>query len=147
VSEAAKDGDSSRSGGFNGIVVALLVLVGVAGAGFMIRALYSSPAAPPAPAKVAEAPIEAPPAAATAVPESSLRPGSTRYSLQLSPYSEVATAEDVRAKLDKLGMSSSLRIEAHVQVGPFRSAEEAEAARTKLKELGVYGGQITTLKP
>lgn len=146
MSEATKD-DSSRSGGFNGIVVALLVLVGVVGAGFMISALYSSPSAPPAPAKVVEASKEPPPAAAVAVPESSLRPGSTRYSLQLSPYSEVATAEDVRAKLDKLGMSSSLRIEAHVQVGPFRSAEEAEAARAKLKELGVYGGQITTLKP
>ncbi len=146
MSEATKD-DSSRSGSFNGIVVALLVLVGVAGAGFMISALYSSPSAPPAPAKVVEASKEAPPAAATAVPESSARPGSTRYSLQLSPYSEVATAEDVRAKLDKLGISSSLRIEAHVQVGPFRTTEEAEAARAKLKELGVYGGQVTTLKP
>ena len=147
MSEATKDGDSSRSGGFNGIVVALLVLVGVAGAGFMINALYSSPSAPSAPAKVVEAPKEAPPGAATPAPESSVRPGSTRYSLQLSPYSEVATAEDVRAKLDKLGMASSLRIEAHVQVGPFRTAEEAEAARVKLKELGVYGGQVTTLKP
>jgi cell division protein FtsN len=148
MSEATKDGDNSRSGGFNGIVVALLVLVGVAGAGFMISALYSSPSAPLAPAKVTEAPKETPLAAsANSVPESSLRPGSTRYSLQLSPYSEVAIAEDVRAKLDKLGMSSSLRIEAHVQVGPFRSAEEAEAARAKLKELGVYGGQVTTLKP
>ncbi|MBI5110323.1 MAG: SPOR domain-containing protein [Rhodocyclales bacterium] len=148
MSEAAKDGDDSRSGGFNGIVVALLVLVGVAGAGFMISALYSSPSAPPAPAKVVEAPREAPPAAAaTPAAESSLRPGSTRYSLQLSPYSEVATADDVRAKIDKLGMSSSLRIEAHVQVGPFRTAEEAEAARAKLKELGVYGGQTVILKP
>lgn len=148
MNEATKDSDSGRSGGFNGIVVALLVLVGVVGAGFMINALYSSPSAPSAPAKVVDAPKEAPPGTAAMVaPESSLRPGSTRYSLQLSPYSEVATAEDVRAKLDKLGMSSSLRIEAHVQVGPFRTAEEAEAARAKLKELGVYGGQVTTLKP
>ena len=75
------------------------------------------------------------------------RPGATRHFVQLPPFSEVATADDLRGKLDKLGIASNLRVEAHVQVGPFRNAEEAEAARTKLKELGVYGGQLTTLKP
>ncbi len=129
----------------NGLVVALLILVGAMGAWIMYSSLF--PAA--APAKK-PAPDNAPPPgtpAQTVVDSMTARSGATRHVVQLPPFSEIATAEDLRGKLDKLGIASSLRVEAHVQVGPFRNAEEAEAARTKLKELGVYGGQLTTLKP
>lgn len=149
MSEAPQTSGDSGGGRFNGIVVALLVLVGVVGVGFMVSSMYFS--APP-PARVPEVTREsaAPPIAAgsePAVRESMSRVGATRHAIQLSPYSEVATAEDVRAKLDALGIASSLRIEAHVLVGPFNTPQEAEAVRTKLKELGVYGGQAITLKP
>ena len=117
----------------NGLVVILLVLVGVMGAWIMFKSLQSS--APPATE-----------AAASPAQQSAARSGAARHAIQLSPYSEVATAEDVRAKLETLGIPSSLRVEAHVTVGPFRTPEEAEAARAKLKELGVYGAQAITLK-
>ena len=121
----------------NGLVVILLVLVGVMGAWIMFNSLQRF--APPAPDAAA-------PPAGTAAQQSATRSGAARHAIQLSPYSEVATAEDVRAKLETLGIPSSLRVEAHVTVGPFRTQEEAEAARAKLKELGVYGGQTVTLK-
>ncbi len=116
----------------NGLVVVLLVLVGAMGAWIMYQSLQQySPAS-------ASAPI---------VPQDPVpRSAAARHAIQLSSYSEVATAEDVRAKLDALGIPSSLRVEAHVTVGPFRTQEEAEAARAKLKELGVYGAQTVTLK-
>ncbi len=138
------NGDSGSRA--NGLVVALLVLVGVMGAWIMYSSLF--PAAAPAP-KPAQEKVAPPPGtpAQTVVDSMAGRPGATRHFVQLPPFSEVATADDLRGKLDKLGIASNLRVEAHVQVGPFRNAEEAEAARTKLKELGVYGGQLTTLKP
>ena len=116
----------------NGLVVVLLVLVGAMGAWIMYQSLQQySPAS-------ASTPI---------VPQDPVpRSAAARHAIQLSSYSEVATAEDVRAKLDALGIPSSLRVEAHVTVGPFRTQEEAEAARAKLKELGVYGAQTVTLK-
>ena len=116
----------------NGLVVVLLVLVGAMGAWIMYQSLQQySPAS-------ASAPI---------VPQDPVpRSAAARHAIQLSSYREVATAEDVRAKLDALGIPSSLRVEAHVTVGPFRTQEEAEAARAKLKELGVYGAQTVTLK-
>lgn len=138
------NGDSGSRA--NGLVVVLLVLVGVMGAWIMYSSLF--PAAAPAPKQVPENAPPPPGTPAQSVVDSmASRPGTTRRVVQLPPFSEVATAEDLRGKLDKLGIASSLRIEAHVQVGPFRNSEEAEAARAKLKELGVYGGQITTLKP
>ena len=136
------NGDSGSRA--NGLVVALLVLVGVMGAWIMYSSLF--PAAAPKPAPENAAPPPGTPAQ-TVVDSMAARSGATRHVVQLPPFSEVATAEDLRGKLDKLGIASSLRVEAHLQVGPFRNAEEAEAARTKLTELGVYGGQITTLQP
>ncbi|MBL8480544.1 MAG: SPOR domain-containing protein [Sterolibacteriaceae bacterium] len=120
----------------NGLVVVLLVLVGAMGAWIMYQSLQQySPASASAPIVPAASPQDPVPRSAAA-----------RHAIQLSSYSEVATAEDVRAKLDALGIPSSLRVEAHVTVGPFRTQEEAEAARAKLKELGVYGAQTVTLK-
>ncbi|MBI5790556.1 MAG: SPOR domain-containing protein [Rhodocyclales bacterium] len=134
MSETPKGGDDARTRS-DGLVVILLVLVGIMGAWIMYKSLQ--PASAPAPSSVA-------PAASSQ--DSVARSGTVRHAIQLSPYSEVATAEGVRAKLDALGIASSLRVEAHVTVGPFRTQEEAEAARAKLKELGVYGGQTVTLK-
>jgi cell division protein FtsN len=136
MSEAPRGGGDPGTR-FNGLVVILLVLVGVMGAWIMFKSLQSS--APPV------ADVAAPPAA-PAAQQSATRSGAARHAIQLSPYSEVVIAEGVRAKLDALGIPSSLRVEAHVTVGPFRTHEEAEAARAKLKELGVYGGQTVTLK-
>ena len=138
------DGKSANRA--NGLVVALLVLVGVMGAWIMYSSLFPSAAPAKKPATDNASPPPGTPAQ-NVVDSMTARSGATRHVVQLPPFSEIATAEELRGKLDKLGVASSLRVEAHVQVGPFRSAEEAEAARSKLKELGVYGGQLTTLKP
>ncbi len=151
MAEASRESaDISRQGRFNGIVIAVLVVVGLLGAWAMFTNLYQttpavapkwSPASQSAPA--ANPAVAAAPVAAEA-PKNP--PASGQYALQLSPFSELATAEELRAKLQKLDIPSTLRLEAHVQVGPFRTPEEAEAARARLKEMGVYGGQTITLK-
>lgn len=145
MSDTPQNNGDRGSGRFNGLVVFLLVVVGAMGAWIMFSSLYA-PVVPPAPAVMNSAGA-GPLATIQSGVDSVMSRSDTSYALRLSPYSELATAEDVRAKLDKLGIPSSLRVEAHVQVGPFRSHEEAEAARAKLKELGVYGGQVITLKP
>ncbi len=145
MSETPQGNGDAGSGRFNGLVVFLLVVVGVMGAWIMYSSLYGPATRPAHPAKEAAGTG----ALATRIQSGmdSMKTRSGGYAVQLTPYSEMATAEDVRAKLDQLGIPSSLRVEAHVQVGPFRSHEEAEATRAKLKELGVYGGQVITLKP
>ena len=111
--------DVTRQGRFNGIVVAVLVVVGLLGAWAMFTNLYQ-----PAPAPA----------------------GAGHHALLVGPFREAATAEELRAKLEKLGIPSSVRVEAHLQVGPFRTPEEQEAAHARLKELGIYGAQPITLK-
>lgn len=66
------------------------------------------------------------------------------FSLQMGVFNNVANAEDLRAKLEALGIPAS--IEARVHVGPFASREEAEAAREKLKALGMESGMLVTLR-
>lgn len=66
------------------------------------------------------------------------------FALQMGVFNNVANAEDLRAKLEALGIPSS--IEARVHVGPFASREEAEAAREKLKALGMESGMLVTLR-
>lgn len=67
-----------------------------------------------------------------------------RYAIQMGVFSNLANAEDLRAKLELHGIPSS--IEARVHVGPFASREEADAARAKLKELGLDGGLLVSMK-
>lgn len=67
-----------------------------------------------------------------------------RFALQMGVFSNVANAEDLRAKLEMNGIPAS--IEARVHVGPFATREEAEAARARLKELGLEGGLLLTMK-
>lgn len=69
---------------------------------------------------------------------------SEQFALQMGVFTNVANAEDLRAKLELHGIPST--IEARVHVGPFASREEADAAREKLKELGLDGGLLVTLK-
>jgi len=67
-----------------------------------------------------------------------------QYALQMGVFSNVANAEDLRAKLELHGIPTS--IEARVHVGPFKTREEVEVARAKLKELGLDGGLLVSLK-
>jgi len=67
-----------------------------------------------------------------------------QYAVQMGVFSNVANAEDLRAKLELHGIPST--IEARVRVGPFATKEEADAARAKLKELGLDGGLLVTMK-
>jgi DedD protein len=70
--------------------------------------------------------------------------GERQLALQMGVFSNVANAEDLRAKLELHGIPSS--IEARVHAGPFKTREEVEVARAKLKELGLDGGLLVTLK-
>jgi len=135
--------DVSLQGRFNGIVVMILVVVGLLGGVWMFRELYQP--APPAGARPQQqdAPGVARPAVATPAEAPA---GTVQYALQLSPFSDVATAEDLRGKLEKLGIASTLSVEARVQVGPFKTQAEVDAARIKLKEMGIYGGKPVTIK-
>lgn len=102
----------------------------------------ASPAARPEPARE----LAAAPAAPRRAPAS--RPITQaverQYALQMGVFSNLANAEDLRAKLELHGIPST--IEARVRVGPFATKEEADAARAKLKELGLDGGLLVTMK-
>lgn len=63
-----------------------------------------------------------------------------RFLVQVGVFSNLANAEELRAKLELAGIPA--QIEARVQVGPFASREEAEQARAKLRELGVEPGMV-----
>ncbi len=67
-----------------------------------------------------------------------------QFAIQMGVFSNVANAEDLRAKLELNGIPST--IEARVHVGPFASRAEADAARVKLKELGMESGLLVTMK-
>ena len=54
-----------------------------------------------------------------------------QYALQMGVFSNLANAEDLRAKLELHGIPST--IEARVRVGPFATKEEADAARAKVR--------------
>ncbi|MBI3095901.1 MAG: SPOR domain-containing protein [Rhodocyclales bacterium] len=136
----ATPADFRRKRLVNSVIVIALLVVGVLGSVAMLYQLYGTgdQAKPTSSAKPAAAAVES--AASVAVA------GAGRFALRLHAFSDVATAEELRAKLDALKIPSSISVEAKVQVGPFKSREEAEAARAKLKELGIYGGALVTLK-
>lgn len=142
--DEATPADFRRKRLVNSVIVVSLLVVGVLGSVAMLYQLYGTgdQAKATAPARPATAAAE--PAAPVAAP--AVAAGTGRFVLRLHAFSDVATAEDLRAKLDVLKIPSSLSVEAKVQVGPFKSREEAEAARAKLKELGIYGGELVTLK-
>jgi hypothetical protein len=127
----------SRRQQINSIIVIALVVVGVVGTAAMLYQLYGSSE----PVKATQSTKESPKAASPVAP--GLKSG---FALRLPPFSDVATAEDLRAKLGAQQIPSSLSVEAKVQVGPFKTKDEAEAARAKLKQLGIYGGELVTIK-
>jgi DedD protein len=102
----------------------------------------ASPAARPEPSRELAQSHAAPSRAPASRPISGT--GERQFALQMGVFSDVANAEDLRAKLELNGIPSS--IEARVHVGPFRTREEVEAVRAKLKELGLDGGLMVTMK-
>lgn len=66
------------------------------------------------------------------------------FALQLGVFSDIANAEELRAKLEKAGIRAS--IEARVHVGPFATRAEADAARAKLRELGIAEAVLFSMK-
>lgn len=67
------------------------------------------------------------------------------FALQLGVFSDIANAEELRARLEKAGIKAS--IEARVHVGPFATRAEADAARAKLRELGLGDALLLSMKP
>lgn len=66
------------------------------------------------------------------------------FALQLGVFSDLANAEELRAKLEKAGIKAT--VEARVRVGPFATRAEADAARTKLRELGIAEALLVGVK-
>jgi len=115
---------------------------------------------PPAASQVAAAvalPRAAPAAAAAAANPASSRAGGgasaprdVRFVVQVGAYTDPATLRDVRAKVEKLGLTTytqAIDTEAgkrtRVRVGPFVSRQEAEAASARLKAAGLPGNVLT----
>lgn len=80
------------------------------------------------------------PAAATAA----------RYIVQVGAFSENKAAQDVRAKVEKLGLKTYAQAvdtadgrRVRVRLGPFASRDEAERAAAKLKSAGMPGSILT----
>jgi DedD protein len=67
-----------------------------------------------------------------------------QFLVQLGVFSNVANAEELRAKLELAGIPA--HIEARVQVGPFATRQEADAAREKLRALGMDEGILTAVR-
>ena len=103
----------------------------------------AKPAPAPAPGREA---VRPPPTAATPLsrPLSRAVAASRQYVLQVGVFSNVANAEELRAKLELHGIPS--QIEARVQVGPFKTREEAASAREKLRSLGMDEGILTAIR-
>lgn len=66
------------------------------------------------------------------------------YALQLGVFSNLANAEELRAKLELAGIPAS--IEARVRAGPFANRAEADAARAALRSMGVGEGIMISVK-
>lgn len=80
------------------------------------------------------------PAAATA----------SRFIVQVGAYGENKTAQDVRARIEKLGLKTYAQAvdtadgrRVRVRLGPFASRDEAERAAAKLKSAGLPGAILT----
>lgn len=67
-----------------------------------------------------------------------------QFLVQVGVFSNLANAEELRARLENAGVPA--HIEARVHVGPFASREEADRAREKMKAIGVEPGIIMTRK-
>lgn len=73
-----------------------------------------------------------------------------RFIVQVGAYGENKTAQDVRAKVEKLGLKTYAQAvdtadgrRIRVRLGPFASRDEAERASAKLKGAGLPGAILT----
>lgn len=128
------------------------------------------PAAEKPPARVAEKPAEKPADKLTDKPKprandgaraqallegKEAAPASTpaaaaRFIVQVGAYGENKTAQEVRAKVEKLGLKTYAQAvdtadgrRVRVRLGPFASRDEAERAASKLKGAGLPGAILT----
>lgn len=67
-----------------------------------------------------------------------------QFIVQMGVFKNVGNAEELRAKLEAIGVPA--QIEARVQVGPFATKQEAEAAREKLRAAGLETGILTAIR-
>lgn len=67
-----------------------------------------------------------------------------QFVVQMGVFKNVSNAEELRAKLEAIGVPA--QIEARVQVGPFATKQEAEAAREKLRAAGLEAGILTAIR-
>ena len=70
--------------------------------------------------------------------------------MQVGAFSENKAAQDVRAKVEKLGLKTYAQAvdtadgrRVRVRLGPFASRDEAERAAAKLKSAGMPGSILT----
>lgn len=118
-----------------------------------------------APAKVAEKPVEKPAdKPKPAVPandgaraqallegkEPAAAPAGARFIVQVGAYGENKAAQEVRLKVEKLGLKTYAQAvdtadghRVRVRLGPFASRDEAERAAAKLKGAGLPGAILT----
>lgn len=77
-------------------------------------------------------------------------PTAARYIVQVGAYGENKAAQEVRAKVEKLGLKTYAQAvdtadgrRVRVRLGPFASRDEAERAAAKLKGAGLPGAILT----
>lgn len=77
-------------------------------------------------------------------------PAAARYIVQVGAYGENKAAQEVRGKVEKLGLKTYAQAvdttdgkRIRVRLGPFSSREEAERASAKLKSAGLPGSILT----
>lgn len=114
------------------------------------------------PVKVAEKPAEKPADKPKAVANDGARAqallegrqpapaAAARYIVQVGAYGESKAAQDVRSKVEKLGLKTYAQAvdtadgkRIRVRLGPFASRDEAERAASKLKGAGLPGAILT----
>ena len=109
------------------------------------------------PVKVADKPADKPKAANDGARAQALLEGkepmsaaTARFIVQVGAYGENKTAQDVRGKIEKLGLKTYAQAvdtangrRIRVRLGPFGSREEAERAAAKLKGAGLPGAILT----
>jgi DedD protein len=109
------------------------------------------------PVKVAEKPADKPKAAHDGARAQALLEGkepapaaAARYIVQVGAYGENKAAQEVRGKVEKLGLKTYAQAvdtadgkRIRVRLGPFASRDEAERASAKLKGAGLPGAILT----
>jgi DedD protein len=75
---------------------------------------------------------------------------SARYVVQVGAFADSSSAQEVRQKVDKLGLKTYTQVtetsagnRIRVRMGPFASRDEAEKALAKAKAAGINGVVLT----